>query len=126
MLSLDGIATLIIKIGQVGASYHGKIPPHQCAEVSGIDHEDWVACRSPRGDGSVSTGRRGRDVNYADREFDLDDLVLSSDESTDSISRQRAMTGGFALILVNCGHGILMQLSLAHAGLHGCALKEAI
>ena len=104
MLSLDGFAIFIVKIGQVGASYHGKIPPNQCAEVSSIDHEDRAACRSPRGERSFSACRRGRDVNYADREFDLDDLVLSSDESTDSKSRQRAMTGGFALILVTAGN----------------------
>jgi len=81
MLSLDGLATFIVKIGQMGASYHGKIPSHQCAEVagatkSGIDYEDRAACRSPRSEGRLSACRRGRDVNYADREFDLDDLAL--------------------------------------------------
>jgi hypothetical protein len=74
MLSLDGFATFIVKIGQMGASYHG------CAEVTGagIDYEDRAASRSPRrGEGSFSACRGGRDVNYADREFDLDDLALS-------------------------------------------------
>ena len=57
MPRLDGFATFIVKIGQVGASYHGKIPPHQCAEVSSIDHEDRAACRSPRrGRQRVMTG----------------------------------------------------------------------
>jgi hypothetical protein len=78
MLSLDGFATFILKIGQMGASSnHEKIPPHQCAEFSGIDYEDRAACRSPRGDASFVAYDSGRDVNYADREFDLDDLVLS-------------------------------------------------
>jgi hypothetical protein len=44
---------------------------------SDLGDEDRAVCGSPRGEGSLSAFHRGGDDDYADREFDFDDLLLS-------------------------------------------------
>jgi hypothetical protein len=74
-------ARLRLRPGSVASN----LPPSaQCAEVMGatnfssdLGDEDRAVCRSPRSEGSLSAFHRGGDDDYADREFDFDDLLLS-------------------------------------------------
>jgi hypothetical protein len=58
-----------------------------------IGHEDREVCRSPRRERSVSALCSWRDGHHADREFDLDDLVLIAFAARKSRKRKEAREG---------------------------------
>jgi uncharacterized membrane protein YeaQ/YmgE (transglycosylase-associated protein family) len=63
------------------------------ATKSGIGYEHRTVCRSPRSETSSSDFCCGRDGDYADREFNFDDLVLSSFASERHASVQSKSVG---------------------------------
>src|SRR5215472_4246168 len=65
------------------------MPGATAATKSGIDYEDRAICWSPRSEGSPSGFCCGRDGDYADREFDFDNFVLSAFAARKSRKRKR-------------------------------------
>jgi hypothetical protein len=93
------LARLRLIFGSVAPRPHCPFSPREVtrATKSGIDYEDRAVCRSPRSEASPSAFCSGGDGHYADREFDLDDFVLTAPLTQTAKPSALRAANGFAL-----------------------------